>query len=70
VRIVKEEKPMIRCSDVMKPIEAPSRGLRQDSANVPHKRCVIQALPVQLVVEDREHIKQVGGVTERNVLGS
>jgi hypothetical protein len=50
VRIVKEEKPMIRCSDVMKPIEAPSRGLRQDSVNVPHKRCVIQALPVQLVV--------------------
>jgi hypothetical protein len=25
-RIVKEEKPMIRCNDVMKPIEAPSRG--------------------------------------------
>ena len=49
MRIVKEEKPMIRCSDV-KPIEAPSHGLRKDSANVPHKRCVIQALPVQLVV--------------------
>jgi hypothetical protein len=25
-RIVTEEKPMIRCSDVMKPIEAPARG--------------------------------------------
>jgi hypothetical protein len=29
---VKEEKMTIRCSDVMKPIEAPSRCMLQDSA--------------------------------------
>ena len=64
---MEEEKPMSCCSDVMKPIEASSCCTPQDTAAHAARAMRASGCGCAPVVEDTEHRKLVGVVTERDV---